>query len=153
MDNFMKKIQMAKEGKEIFKKKFQVSDLNINDCFILVLTRNKECIYHAARYLPDFVALYEKTKAYILLTDPQYTPLFFEAGGTVRICTGWELDRLAEYFNLFHHKDEVVETRILFLTEKDPYGLLLENLLQKKEFSVEEYVAISLYQLKGLREG
>jgi hypothetical protein len=151
MDNLKKKIQMAREGKEIFKNKFWVDGLDINDCFILILTKNEECIHYAAKYLSDFVALYQKRRAYILLTDSQYTSLFSEAGGEIKICTACELYRLTKYFNVFHQK-ECIETRVIFITEKDGQGLFVEKLLEKKAFSLEEYIAISLYQLDGLKE-
>lgn len=150
--DFKKKLFQIRQGKEVFEKKFQVSGLDLNDCFVLILTKSEECIYYAARYLPDFIELYQKRKVYILMEDTRYTTLFLRAGGEVKLCTNWELQRLAEYLNVFHQK-ECIETKIVFITEKDGQGLFVEKLLEKEAFSLEEYVAISLYQLGGIREG
>lgn len=150
--DFETKMFRIKQGKEVFEKKFQVTELNPKDCFVLILTSSEECIHYAAKYLPDFINLYQKRKVYILIENDRFTDLFLKVGGEVKLCTNWELHRLAEYLNLFHQK-ECIETRIIFITEKDGQGLFVEKLLEKKAFSLEEYVAISLYQLDGLKGG
>ena len=66
-------------------------------------------------------------------------------------CEENDLQNIAEYLNLFHMK-EFPDTRIIFLTEKDGYNPPVGEFLKKGAFTLEEYVAISLYFLKGLRE-
>lgn len=149
-EEFQEIIQQAEQGNEIFKKMFDCRELNTNDTFLLVLTDNDECIRYGAKYLLDFKELYCRSKVYILLDKDIYITAFEEAGGDVRLCKRNELQYLARYFNVFHKKEES-DKRIIFLTEKNGYSLAIEDLLGKNEFSMEEYVAISLYQLRQLK--
>lgn len=148
--DFKKRIQQANQGKELFFQKFKNNKLNIGDTFLLVLTDNSDCIYYGIKYLPDFVQLHHKRNVYVLLNDMQYEKSFSSAGGIVKICRYDEMVCLASYFNVFHTKNRM-DTRIIFLTEKDGYGLAVEELLREREFTLEEYVAVSLYYLKKLK--
>lgn len=116
----------------------------------MVLTNDEECINYGLKYLKDFIELYNKRDVYVLLSNVSYAEAFSNEGGKVKICSKDELQSLAAYLDMFRRK-EVRETRIIFLTEKDGYGIFVEELLKRKEFSLEEYVAISLYQLDKIR--
>lgn len=89
---------------------------------------------------------HHKREVFVLLADVKYEEGFSAAGGTVKRCSAEELRSLAVYFNVFHRKDDV-DTRMLFLTERDGNGYVIEELLDRGEFSLEEYVTVSLYQL------
>lgn len=152
MENaFEERIHQAEEGKEIFKNVFDISELDVKDSFLIVLTKSEECIQYGVEYLPKFVSFYHKRNIYVLLNNDKYKELFTAAGGTVKICSERELEYLAVYFSMFQEKERY-DTRIIFLTEKDGYGFYVEDLLEKKEFSLEEYVAIFLFQLKELKK-
>lgn len=147
---FDERIRQAEQGKEIFKNMVDVSDLSVKDSFLIVLTKSEECIQYGLKYLPEFISFYQKRNVYILLDDDRYKELFAAAGGTVKMCNEKELECLAAYLNIFHKK-EWSDTRFIFLYEKDGYGFYVEELLEKKEFSLEEYVAVSLFQLGRLK--
>ncbi len=151
MKKFEERLQQAARGKEIFGKMFDVDKLSLEDTFLLVLTDNEECIRYGFKYLPDFIELYQRRDVYILLDDIRLSDFFSRAGGKVKLCGGKELQYLAAYLNIFHNK-EGLDTRIIFLTEKEGYSLSIKELLQRKVFTLEEYVAISLYQLEKLKE-
>lgn len=149
-ESFKEKIKRADRGKEVFRNMFRIDDLSLEDAFLLVLTNNRECIEYGVRYLPNFIKQYRKRNVYVLSDNVKNIESFSYVGGKVKICKSTELSDLAAYFNVVVKK-EFSDTRIIFLTEKDGYGLYVEELLEKKEFSLEEYVAISLYQLKGVK--
>lgn len=144
------KLQQAERGKGIFKRVFDCIDINLEDAFLIVLTDNEECINNGIKYLPDFIELYHKRNVFVLMSNEMYTQSFFKVGGIVKNCKKEELELLAAYLRVFHKK-EFLDTRIIFLTEKEGYGSSVEEFLKKKEFTVEEYVAISLYQLSNLK--
>lgn len=148
---FEKRVREVEYGKKIFKRLFDFSSLSINDAFILVLTENKECITYGIKYLSDFIDLHHKRNAYVFLNKMEYKDLFSKAGGIVKVCKENELKFLSAYFDVFQRKT-VSDNRIVFLKEKDGYGIFVEDLLKKKEFTLEEYVAISLYQLNEIKE-
>lgn len=149
---FESQIYKTELGKRTFKDIFEISELNKNDTFLLILTKNDKCIHYGVKYLKDFVKLYHRRRIYILLDNVLFKDSFSKAGGIVKVCDPDQMQNLACYFNLFHMK-RGFDTRIIFLTEKDKYGISVNELLEKKEFSLEEYVAISLYHLKKLKEG
>lgn len=151
LDEFSERIRQADLGKETFKKMFKFSELDVKDSFLAVVTKSEECIRYGAEYLPDFMDFYNKRNVYVLMDNDQYKELFNAAGGTVKICSKKELECLVVYFNVFHKK-ELPDTRFVFLCEKDGYGLYVEELLEKKEFSLEEYVAICMFQLKNIKK-
>lgn len=146
---FKTRLCQAEQGKKLFKQIFDVDKLSLRDTFILVLTDQQECIHYGAKYLPEFIEYY-KRNVYVFLSDIQYRDLFLEAGGNVKVCNDEELENLAAYFNVFRRND-AFDVKIVFLTEKDIYGSSVNVLLERKEFSVEEYIVISLYQLKILK--
>lgn len=148
---FRKKMKQAGEGKEIFKQIFDVATINAEDAFILMLAHNEETIRCGAKYLPDFIRIFNKRNVYVLMDNEKYMRTFSDAGGSVKICKKEELLSLAMYLNIFHDK-EFRDTRIIFLRDKDGYGVAMEELIDRRYFSIEEYVAISLYQLEKLRE-
>jgi hypothetical protein len=150
-NDFEDRILKIRKGKEIFQKKMKTKVLNLDTTFLLVLTDNELCLNYGVKYLPDFIKLYHKNNVYILLDNEKYSEAFTEAGGKVRVCEENDLQNIAEYLNLFHMK-EFPDTRIIFLTEKDGYNPPVGEFLKKGAFTLEEYVAISLYFLKGLRE-
>lgn len=145
--SFEKKIQQVERGKTLFKKIFNLSELNKNDSFLLVLTDNEKCIYFGEKYLIDFINFYHKRNVYVLLENARYAEGFSKSGGCVRVCNYKEIQSLAIYLNIFHRKDGF-DSRIIFLTEKDGWGFPVEELLSKGEFTLEEYVVVSLFQLK-----
>lgn len=147
--NFDEEIEKSKQGKELFESIFDINELSINDAFVLVLTKNVCCIKYGIKYLPNFIELYNKRKVFVVLDNEYFLEAFSKVGGNVIVCKTHELRSLASYLDLFRKK-EYLETRIIFLTEKDGYGLFVEALLKKNLFSLEEYVAISLYQLEKL---
>lgn len=149
--DFKKRFQQANQGKKLFFQKFEVEKLSINDTFLLVLTDNSDCIYYGVKYLPDFIEFHNKRNVYVLLSDLQYENSFSKAGGIVKKCKYEEMQTLYFYLNVFHKKNRI-DTRIIFLTEKNGYGLAIEELLKKEEFTLEEYIAISLYYLKELKK-
>lgn len=151
LGEFSERIRQAEQGKEIFKNMFEISELDVKDAFLEVLTKSEECIRYGTEYLPDFINFYHKRNVYVLMDNDKYKELFATAGGTVKICSEKELECLAVYFSVFHKK-ELPDTRFVFLCEKDGYGLYVEDLLEKKEFSLEEYVAICLFQLKNIKK-
>lgn len=151
VEMFEKRVREAECGKNLFKRWFDFSCLSVNDAFILVLTENKECIHYGIKYLSDFIELYHKRNTYVFLSKTEYIDFFLKAGGIVKICDESEMKSLSAYFDVFQRKT-VPDNRIVFLTEKDGYGLFVEDLLKKKEFTLEEYVAISLYQLNEIKE-
>lgn len=146
------KIWQAEQGKELFKRLFNCNTIDLDDVFLIVLTDNDDCINFGIEYLPDFIELYRKRNVFVLMNNEKYNQSFFLAGGTVKNCKKEELELLSAYFNVFR-KREFLDTRIIFLTEKEGYGSSVEEFLEKKEFSLEEYVAISLYQLRNVKGG
>lgn len=150
MDIFEKKIRQAGQGKELFRKMFEIENLSVEDVFLVVLTDNEECIHYGMKYLSDFMELHHKRNLYVFADQESHMKSFPQARSV--LCERDELESLADYLNIFHKKEEI-ETRIIFLTDKDDHGLEIEELLERGEFSLEEYVAISLYHLKGLTGG
>lgn len=144
------KFWKAERGKEIFKRLFDLDKLSIDDAFVLVITNSEEWIYYGLKYLYDFIEQHHKRNVYILLSSKQYADSFSKSGGIVKICTSYEMESLAAYLKMFQEND-LPETRMVFLTPKDRYGLSAKELLGKGEFTLEEYIAVSLYQLKGLK--
>lgn len=150
IENFEKRIEQAEQGREMFEQMFDIQKLSLDDTFLLVMTDNNECIRYGIQYLPNFIDEYKRKNVYVLLEDLQYAEAFAKSGGLIKYCKPTELKVLSEYLSIFK---EYQSLRIIFLTEKDGYGLFVEELIRKKEFSIEEYVAISLYQLKALEQG
>lgn len=151
-DNFEEKIKQIELGKAIFMQIFDCIELSIKDTFLLILTDNLKCINYGIEYLSDFIKLYQRQKVYVLVDNIHCAEAFSEVGGIIKVCTKEELQSLAEYFNLFHKK-EYFNAQIVLFSERDGYGIFVEELLDKQEFTLEEYVAISLYGLKGLGYG
>ena len=151
MENgFEDKMRRAEQGKEIFKRIFRTDTLNINDTYLIVLTNNKDCISYGIKYLPHFIKQHHKRNVYVLVENEEYVKAFSQAGGNVIVCD--EVQELACFFNVFQNK-RACETRMIILTEKDGHGIVVEDLLQRGEFTLEEYVAVSLYFLDGLPGG
>lgn len=149
---FEENIACAKQGKDFFQRKFDFSKLSIADSFLLVLTDNEVCIQYGIKYLKDFIELYHRKNVYVLLKDSKYAEKFSEVGGKTIICTETDLKNLAHYLSIFLKRDQI-DTRIILLSEKDDFGFPVKELLSRKEFSLEEYVAVCLYQLDEIKEG
>lgn len=148
MDVLKERLDQAERGKAIFKEMFDLDSLNTDDAFLLVLTSNEECVSYGIKYLPQFKKKYYKRNVFVLLDSAKYEREFSAAGGTVKKCNEENLRDLAVYFSIFHKKDDL-DTRMIFLTERDEYGYVVEELLDKGEFSLEEYVSVSLFQLSS----
>ena len=146
MDALKKRLEQAERGKAIFKEMFNLDSLSTDDAFLLVLTNNEECISYGIKYLPQFKKNYHKREVFVLLDGDEYEKSFSAAGGTVKKCNEGSVQDLAVYFSVFHKKD-ASDTRMIFLAERDGYGYVVEELLDKGEFSLEEYVSVSLFQL------
>ncbi len=146
------RIRQAEQGKKLFKRLFDYNEINLDDAFLIILTDNEECINFGIEYLPDFIKVYCKRNVYILINNEKFNYSFSKVGGVVKNLKKEELEILSSYFEVFH-KREFLDTRIIFLTEKEGYGSSVDFFLKKKEFSLEEYVAISLYQLSKLKGG
>lgn len=149
MDVLKERLEQAKRGKAIFKEMFDLDSLNIDDAFLLVLTSNEECVSYGIKYLPQFKKKYQKRDVFVLLDSAKYEGKFSTAGGTVKKCNEKSLHDLAVYFSVFHKKVMALDTRMIFLTERDEYGYVVEELLDKGEFSLEEYVSASLFRLSS----
>ena len=149
MDVLKKRLDQAERGKAIFKEMFDLDSLSTDDAFLLVLTNHEECISYGIKYLPQFKRKYHKRKVFVLLDSAKFEEKFSAAGGTVKKCNEENLQDLAVYFSVFHKKVMALDTRMIFLTERDEYGYVVEELIDKGEFSLEEYVSVALLQLSS----
>lgn len=146
ISTFKRKIIQAERGKKIFREMFEINKLCVEDAFLFILTDNEDCICLGAKYLPCFIKKHHKRDVYVFMDNIQYKECFVNSGGVVLVCEPDKLDSISAYFDMFKKK-EFLDTRIIFLTEKTGYGSSVEELLEKNEFTLEEYVVVSLYQL------
>lgn len=144
---FNRKIYLCRQGEMAFQELFDISKLSVRDSFLLVLTDNSECIRYGIKYLPDYIENYNIENVYVLLENCEFEEKFVKAGGKVKVCKREILSSIAVYLSLFE-----IDGRVIFLTEKDSYGSSIEPLMERGEFSLEEYIVIGLYRLKKLRE-
>lgn len=140
---YMEKIHMIEAGKKEFYSHMDGYGLTTQDAVIVVLTEDKDCIGWGLYYLPQFIRKYKIHRVFIFMNSDIYVKEFSMTNVNPIVCTTKaQVQQIALYLSLFD-----VETKIVFLTNRDSMGAKVEELLQKQEFTLEEYVAIGLYRL------
>ena len=147
MDVFNKRLHQAESGRQIFAR-WGLSPTTA-DTFLMVLTDNEKMIRAAVDYMPEFKRRYYRSNIYVITSDSAYSDDFLMAGATAILNENVSsIESVCRYMTLFSNFGMAFQ--IIILTDDDRFGANKIYPVEKKMFTLEEYVAVGLYRLNSL---
>ena len=131
-------------GKKLFEDRVDIQTMSENDAILLLLTQNEECISAAAKYLPLYQKQFRKSRIHIFAASTDESIRFDGEGINFYLLSEEELDNLATYCSIFD-----LRNGIIYMCETDKWGAKVEYLINNHFFSIDEYVALGVYELKS----